>query len=473
MSAKKIIGIFFFITLISLASADLIIPSNLNINVMSGQEKTFSINATNTFNFTIVNIKFSNLTGFNFPNLSLSGRESKMINFSVLRTDPGSKTLSSTISFNYYVDIPKQIQTHYINLTDSGFSNNYLTIRRGDTVTWINKDTISREISSALFNYNIQPNQSNSYTFNQLGEVSYQDLVLFYGATIKVINETEDNLVQNPSYNKQLSINLQVSLNPTNISYSNNIQNISMKYTDSKEGLIQITNTGNETSQAVKLTATSWIRFDTNNFDISPGNTKYVVYHIEPAVFKTEDTNKTYTPQIKIKGINTPEFTNSLSIFIEYADIDADLSNPARLGDILTRFCQQNPQACTPSNSTGNGTVIITDPTLNFNLTYREFLEDRRTNRKIADTLERGFNDQKQTNDELRSGNEIAIKMANESLQLAKDNERTSLSRTRSIWFVVLFAIFATAIYYLTKLNMKYNEKKNLYTGGMRLKYGG
>ena len=63
-----------------------------------------------------------------------------------------------------------------VNITNSGFVKNSMTIAQGAKVLWTNKDTVPEDVTSdagVFSSGTLQPGQSFEYTFNTLGTFNY------------------------------------------------------------------------------------------------------------------------------------------------------------------------------------------------------------------------------------------------------------------------------------------------------------
>lgn len=476
MKFKILLFIVASVFCIAFASADLIVSYPQNISVQMGIQSNFSMSFQNTYNFSIFNLSFTNLTGFSFPSVNLAPNTSQSISFSVLRTDAGQQSINSVLSFQYLTSIPQGIKTFQVNITqNSGFNPSSLQIRRGDTVQWNNQDQISRSVTSAIFDQSIQSNQSFSYTFNQLGDYPYQDLVLFFGGDINVINETEFSTVNNPNYNQVIPINLKVNTNPTILNISNSQLVFTINATNSQDGLLTIQNTGNDIAHSITLSSNiGWIGFDSNNFDLAQNQLKYVVYHIRPAIFQASDSNKTYNLTLKVTGLNFPEIDQSLSVFIPF---DGDLSNINTQEGIFaffTRYCSDPSHAnfllCNNTvQSSGNQTIVVTDQNVTINISASQILAMARSLGTVKDTISRQGNSLNDVNAKLDSLKEI-INLTNSSYQKQIDNESSADNQAATIWIILIIVVpFGTIFFVISKAKL-YNSKKNLYDGGMNVR---
>lgn len=389
-----IFGIFF----ISFTSANLIIsPNSLDFNTKINTQKTLTLTLTNNYSFTIYDIKFGNLTeyGFTYPNTNINSGQTKTIDITLNRETSFHSSIPITIEFKYNVDIPIEVTNYNVNITGNGFKPQYLTIRKGDSVTWKNIDDVTNTVTSLDFDYDIPINGTITHLFNSVGSFPYSSLTMYYYAEIDVINRTETAKAHNPNYDLNYIVNADVSVNPTTLEVTNFDEYFEIKATESDEGMIRIKNTGNDIAEVIKISSSpEWITFSENNFDMIKNSQKYINYYINPVIFETNETNKTYNMQIKIKASNTEEYTKTIQVFIPYMDVDTNPSDPAYVLRLIEEFCRRNPTNafCNPNVNSSNGTVIYRDRDIPINLTEVDFYNLIKDINKIKDSLSRNDN---------------------------------------------------------------------------------
>jgi len=349
-------------------------------------------------------------------------------------------------------------------ITSEGFTPQTVIIRQEDTVTWNNLDSIKRTATSTLFDLKIEPNASQSFQFNDIEDVSYFDETLFFGGTIRVINKTKEELVNNPSFNKILTVDLRVTLDPTNIGVTNNQNNYTLKATATTEGQLQIENIGN---------ITDWIIFKENNFDLEVGENNFVTYSIEPLIFQTEETNQTYNVDIKIKAANSEEVIETISIFIPFENVFEDGSSDIGFISQYEKLCRLNPQAviCTGKVTGGDGSTTFQDQIISTNLTSRELLTALRRIGELTLSNQRTNNELKQLNSIVQTQFPEFARTQNTSLQLQINNEKKQLSRSRVFWILLTFVIICSCIIFITLSVRKYYSKANLQDGGFNYRF--
>jgi len=462
---KNKLYLFFLITvlLISFCSSEIILSQNpMNISQKINENHTYQISITNTYNFSVMDFGFSNLEskGFSFLNITIPANTTQTYDFYVKTSVSSHENIDSTVSFKYIVNLPDEITTKNIIIAKySGFSETYVTIKQGDTITWFNTDTITYNLESNIFGgtISIPPNESRSFTFNNLGTFHYSDpdydIYNNYNGIIEVLNRTSEQKAHNPNNDVTWTIVLNSFLNPTNLTTSNSGDNYTIEYTKFKKGALTITNNGNETAEIVHLSSSSdWITFDKNDFNIQPGDVEPVGYTIYPTFLTTNGTNKEYTPSISIRASNTEEQVLQLSIFIPYKEIVLGAGNQNDLEYYSSQFCPKNPCApicmallgypsCSFNGTSGAG---VGSDNLTLNVTSQSWYDTQRDISALKTEVSsiRSTNNEKASNDQQTEAEQT--KMQNESLALQKRNEIIQRQRTNTIWWVgsIIFIIF-------------------------------
>lgn len=454
---KKLILLFSTIFLLSVISAQVtILPNPIDIAQLIGETKTYSATINNSLTFNISNFKFGNLSnfGFIFPNIIIPENSTKIVNFTLTPTTSFSGTKIEKVEFKFLANIPTSITEYLINISSIGFQPNYLTIRAGDTVTWTNKDTIFHNVFSALFNQNINPNQTFSYTFNNRGIYTYVDTgwEIFQGfhGTIEVINRTSEELVHNPNYDFNWTLNLNFFLNPTNITYELLDDTFEVSASGSTEGLIRIKNIGTERAERINLTSNSnWISFQENNFNLEPNEQNLVTYDISPLIFSTNETNKTYTINLTVLGSNINTQSKQILVFVPYTEIFQDQSSAEFVFALLDKFCKANPNNvfCNPNRNitiTGNAS----DQNVTLNVTSADFFDFLRRLFGLETTLSRQEN--KISGFENLYNTKLSNIESNASASYEKqlENERIARRNSNVRWIVGTFLVITGCIIY-------------------------
>lgn len=437
-----------------------ITPSPISLSVKQDEAKDFNATFKNTFDFEIRSFQFSNLTGFTFEEIIIPSGEEKVIEFSVKSSSLGSHSFSPTVSFRYLVDIPVQPETHIIEVTNTGYKPTFLELHEGDTVTWKNTDDITHTITSTLWDHELSPNETISETFNEVSTITYQDTVQFFGGTLEILDKDQENLVHNPENDIVWGINLEVASDPTSIKLELIDQNFSIQATGNTEGLLSIENTGTEIAQNIKLkTNNTWITFEENNFNLEIGEKNIVTYKINPAIFDSNETNKTYNVEVTAKAINTEEQKKVVSIFIPYNDIVSGFgSNEDFLIWFDKVFCAGNKDLfiCNTSVAPNNGQIIIRDPELDVNLTQSEFIDTLRRLRRIEDDLGRSVNTENQLANFLQSELPGIKNSQNITSQVLQELEERNRSNSAIFWSVFFLTIIGGTVF----LGLRYYKEQ-------------
>ncbi len=457
----KLFLLLITLLIITTVSSQLVItPNPIPISTKIGIQTTHNITLTNNHPFTIQNFQFSNLTGFTFPNITLESNQTKTFNFKTIINELKSESIQSIVKFRYLVDIPENPQTHNVDMTQSGFHPNFITIHEGDTVKWRNLDDIFHDITGSFGELYLPLNGEVSKIFNTAGTENYQDLFLGRGGTIRVLSLSEEQEVNNPNYDKILRIELNVIADPTNLSVILTESDFQVGATESKEGLLTIKNLGEELAQKIHMkTEIGWIKFTKNDFNLNPGETSYVPFTIQPLVFSNDETNKSYDIVINTKALNTEEYNSSIKVFIPYSNVFSDMgSSEGFLIWFREVYCVQNPNLflCNTNVTSKDGQVIIRDPEIPLNLTVSKFYELIKTIARIEQKQQRDTNADNQANAEFKT---LLTKLeleSNQSLALSKKADSREKTTSRILYTVFIFVMIIGSFLYAWKKYSKY-----------------
>src|SRR3990167_2155381 len=270
---KKLLTLFLMVFLMSLSiigvvsSAVTINPNPMNISTTINQAKTFEISLHNSFSFSVFDFTFGELNGkgFTFPNVNLAPNQSKTIQFTVNPKQSFIDIVNNKVSFKFNASIPEEITTYKVNITENGFTSTFQAVRTGDTVVWSNKDDVFHTVQSPLFNQQILPGQTFSYTFSQIGTTNYKDPnwqeFSSFNAVIETINRTQPQKVHNPNYDFFWVTNLKLIQNATTLQLTFFDNNFTIQPTrDRGESSIRIENKGSNVAEKVVLSSSStWV----------------------------------------------------------------------------------------------------------------------------------------------------------------------------------------------------------------------
>jgi len=452
------VAIIISIALISLASANIEIdPNPLDIITKVNQENTYSITIKNNYDFGITDMQFSNISdyGFSFPNITIPKNSSKTFDLTLKATDSIHKQINSKVSFKYFVDLPEEVTTYEINITPEGFNPDYIIIRQGDSIKWNNNDDISHRVFSE-FDYQVPVNSSVTHTFDSIETVNYYDpdwnWISGFSGTIEVINRSSLEKAHNPNYDINWVINLDSNLNPTNLTIMNSKSEYTIEYGKFKRGLLTIMNNGSETAEVVEIRSDSdWISFEKNNFDINIGEEEWIEYTITPIILDTNQTDKNYTLQIKIKASNSEEYIKTISVFVPYKEVLNELgeSDVATINWLEKVFCPKFPTSFLCNQSVGQGgnnSVIYRDVEVPINISAMDWYDVKKDMGKIKDSVIRTENWDKTQDARLEKTLSRMSKDINQSLAMSIETKRDYKRFKNSVWIIGFFILLAGLI---------------------------
>lgn len=76
----------------------------------------------------------------------------------------------------------EQIKNETVIIKDFAFNPQNITVKSGATVTWVNEDSVTHDITidNGLFDHDINPGESFSYIFSQSGIYDYHCAIHTY-----------------------------------------------------------------------------------------------------------------------------------------------------------------------------------------------------------------------------------------------------------------------------------------------------
>jgi len=325
-----------------------------SINKTFNTPTSFKISFVNNESFSFYNISFEDN-----PYVSMNKITELPANIEVVVNVTSNYNSNSNINVKlkgyYLTNVGAQLRTYYVNVTSNepflSFCNKNLIA--GDTVIW--KNTLLDPImmydansGNSIEGASILSNNSLTKTFSNPTSFYYnfkRSSFTFTPSCMLSILPT-NGYINNPSYDSILTFNIRNDYQPTNITTNIVLDNYTMSFDKTQDGVMTISNTGSLIAYNVHLSG-EWILFNANNFDLSPGQTKGVVYTIVPIVTNTNDTNKQYAKKITISG-NFPTQEKSLNIFINQANINSNSSSDADY--LINIFCPKFPNStlCNP-----------------------------------------------------------------------------------------------------------------------------
>jgi len=364
------------IFLLSFVSSTGLIASNLNYTSTKyqGINTSYSLTLTNSEIFPMYNISIENNNYLYFPIISeLSPGASININGTIFANTSFNQNFS--IKGIYYTNIGNSNNTYNVSVdfyNGESICNFATTI--GDKVNFINNVNDDITLRNVLTNENVVTILKNdSYLFNIIssGSFKYYFLRLGYpfGDTCTITMLPTTGYVNNPNYDANILMNVNVLYSPTILEYTFLENNYTIEAMTKTDGVFSIKNIGNNTAKNITLSS-DWFTFSSNNFDLSPSLSKAISYTITPAILNTNQTNQSYTKQLKIEG-NFNTTTKDFNIFIPYKNLTNynDLSNYDSLISTLSEICNLYPNKYSWCDNTSK-VIIYNSSNDTFNMTF-------------------------------------------------------------------------------------------------------
>ncbi len=446
-----------------------VVPTTILINKTVGIDETIVISISNQEPFVFYNVSFD--TGLDsiitMPRINELASGTNQSISAIVKANVNVDQ-DVRIKGRYVSNIGQQNLLHNVNLTTSGSNLIYtpqctFDVVKGDSVQWSNNASWSLEMRTnggTIPNSNTVMAVGTSYTklFDTPGQFIYRFYVGEFPFTNCIITVRDINeLVNNPQLDAIMHLKVVVNYLPTNISINVVDSIFTVNAFNSQDGVMSITNTGSEIAKGVHLKG-EWFSFNANDFDLSVGQTKGIVYTISPTVSSSTDTNKTYNKTITFSG-NFNTVTRNFTIFVPFSNIATGGGNSSEDLDTLLRgFCDRNPVVCRPIQviQGNNGS----DNVAQVNITQEQFRDiwihifESEERRK---TLENYLKENLESITTKTTANSETIEQLKTLEQQAKEDQESSMKQI-IIFFII--AMFVVCIFIVGVL-LFYRRQKN------------
>lgn len=451
-----------------------ITPNNINITKVLNQNITKQVILSNHNTYPLYNINFQNN-----PYISLNTSINKLL--------PGQNT-TTTLNIFSNQNINKIIKLiGYRNMSSVGSSDNNYTIDIissdlkcdsftslivGDTINFINNNTFyDIKVQTPSKNIITIPKlSSKSLILNENGEYLYY-LDNAFSNIICDLNVQSLNGLVAEFYNFNLTTNIEFP--QTSIIAQTFTNKYTMNFFDTKSDTMKVMNNGNTTAYDIHLSG-DWFTFNTNDFNLKPGQSQNINYNINPANFitTTNQTNKTYVKNITISG-NFKNYTQSFNIHINQAIINENKTNQTGFIEYVKEFCKQNPTIC------GSGQQIIyktvgDNKDIKLNLTQNqaqqlfEYMITTLNNVQLTNDIVKA-----KTNNISENINNInkVIQNNTKNIQETHQNQQTQTTWVTLFWATLIFVILIFLGYGIYYYYQKESRVKGINLGGYQV-YG-
>jgi len=396
---KNIVFLFFALLLVPTVLSLTAVPEATEIIALKGEEKVFYVDITNNNNFTLYNLT---LQGSDYINMdyieSISQNQTIEATLRILKNDIGS--FAETLRILGFRKVNCSVigqQTQYIDLTYTTYPTT--TVCRNDKIAFHNSFEFPmplevRKDNGDLFtSYDIPINSTHTTpAFAENGNYYFKCVYnLCFG---NIVVSDKEALVHSSSYDAVFSLSINIIPELTTLSIDLIKDNFTIAHSGYATSYFIVTNEGAEEAVNIYIKG-EWMDFESNNFDLSSGESKAVNYIISPIISTTGDTDKTYTKTIFINATNVNLTSKGVSIYIPYADIVSGNITSSEYWKWRKAYCDAHPTApdCATEpiiiyqNVTGSGKQSV-----NINITSEEFIKwlndtmTERMNRNILDS---------------------------------------------------------------------------------------
>lgn len=322
-------SITFLVLLLPCVTANLVVaPINSDLNVYKDQQSIFGLNVTNNFTYSIYNVSFTKPSAyFAFPVVdSLAPGESRTIPYSV-RTDAVLSSLFvSTASFFYPIEYNLISRVFEINISDTSFTPNNLTIMQNDSVSWhnlrVNQSEI-KDLGSGFPTITVPALSSSVQSYPDVASYVFYEFPSGFTGFLNVIPRSNIVMAHDSSLDVPITFNLHSTLNPSTLQINLLTFNFTSNDNQTQYGVLEIKNAENIPLVNVVLNdSRGWIQFSENSFTLNPLQNKLVSFNITPKVYSTNETNITLIDRVFAQSTNGGNASADLRMLINYKNFD-------------------------------------------------------------------------------------------------------------------------------------------------------
>jgi len=323
---KKVMLFLLSILLISSVYGLTTYPDEFSTTIIQDTLENYTMevfyNLTNTpHNFTIYNITFSSLPYFDFGVIDqLDVNETKSFNFTIRTNETFDTTFLPKLEYFYLVDSIKEPENYTIAVLGNGFNPTLVEMNKQDILIFDNLDTINHTITDLDTNNQLEvmPNASVTFLLDEIKVYNFVDEQSNIGLEVNVTT----NDIQAPTRDDQLyefyDFKVKSIYEVENFSMDFLAPSSQINYNEKTSGLIIFRT--NEDLFNINLVSDNWLNFSRNNFNLSQDT--YVFFNVTPRDIKyNNQTDKTYSKEIKITGDNIADKTISFDIYVKPANV--------------------------------------------------------------------------------------------------------------------------------------------------------
>lgn len=475
MKGNLIFGILLEIIIISGVSAALsVLPSERYINMTVNGEKFLDVAFYNNFPYPIYNISMESAsvrTQFT-PILEIATNETAIRQLKIMPNSPFIGESSFKFYFFYFTNTTISPSTNGVFINQNGFFPNSITVYKGSTIIWTNNASIIQNVNDLAGEFNsgdIMPSASYSRIFNTVKTYTIRNSYTGNTMLVYVLDNVQQVPTRNPDYDVQINLSFSVIYPQTNITSILTPASFVTFYNEKKEGVVQVQNTGTMTALKVHLFC-EWCQFDKNDLDISSGETKFFVFKIIPKVSSTEDTGKSYTFGLTVRGDNTNALNHTISVYVNRSEISA-LGLNGSIPDrdwLMNTFCPAYPTSflCNQTPQVQYVEIPMNETPINVSWTVADVASIKTDIARISTDYRPLFNFIKEIFYDLnRTKQEQTEIIANMNSTISDLHEK---EKRREYWtifgFLVVFMMTVCGIggYFVYSML----KKKNIFRGG-------
>lgn len=462
-----ILGVVILIMSCIFVNAINITSTDYDITMFKGINSSFNISFFNDENLSIYDVQIQDINYFEFPVISEAQPNSTIYYpFTAFVNKTIDTNLATKLLWYYRELIMTETEELNVNVTDSGFEPNTISMDANDVLNFHNIDDEQHTISEFDddFSFNIDPDEVYNFSWEATDTYDVVDETTGFILSLEITNRTEYGLVHYPNKDIPMTFNLVAQYPQSDMNIEIYTSDFNIDYNGYADGVLQITAVNDVYNLNMAM---PWTTFSSNNFPLARDQKKIITFRIEPDIELTSETNKTYEFYMNFTSANTPKYSELIKVNVPYIFLGEEDGDSKKQfvylfdEDACFDFCEKYPDKC-PLKTEIKTEILLKEK--NITLSEKQITEMQAENIRLRNKID-GLTGELGT---LRQQNEKIMENITGDLTYIKgrQDEETSAEEGRNVSVaviifavIILISLLASVIFFKKMMKMRKSRK--------------
>lgn len=347
--------------------------------------QAFLINVTNVGNESLFNLSCGDgsLLDFGLVEEILPGQSAQLSVRGLSHDTFSVREISQSCSFFYREMFVFPLQTWAVTY-GSSFVPYSVEASAGDFLVFANNGSANirvKEFNESFVVQEILPNQTGT-PITLSNNLVYYNFYTGSSGVVNVLNRSRVVLKHSPELDSVLKINVSSVYQDADLSVDVYDSSFELGNRKSRESVIKVSNVGNYPAIGVNLSM-NWSAFSYLGslvvpFNLGANESRFINVIVTPFVNETENTNKTYTLELKVWSNNAGTEKKTISVFVPFENLSVAIINSSKPQYIISvpwtiDYCRNNKNDSQCDQLYNNFTTVqVLEKSLNVSLNMTE-----------------------------------------------------------------------------------------------------